>query len=111
MLPEEEFAAREARLAKEVFLLGEQNARLEDQVHSLSRENRNQIELLRRMKHEHEAEVGSVIRQHQVRVSRVIVCAHHVTVITVQLALFVVQKLSLPSFEFLAVSHCTQTSA
>lgn len=70
MLPEDESAAREARLAKEVFLLAEQNERLEDQVRSLSRENRNQIELLRRMKHEHDAEVGSVIKQHQVGGSR-----------------------------------------
>lgn len=70
MLPEDESAAREARLAKEVFLLAEQNERLEDQVRSLSRENRNQIELLRRMKHEHDAEVGSVIKQHQLEASR-----------------------------------------
>ena len=70
MFPEEEMAARETKLTNEVFFLGEQNERLEDQVRSLTRENRSQIELLRRMKHEHEAEIASLIKQHQSEASR-----------------------------------------
>ena len=70
MLPEEEFAAREVKMAKEVFLLGEQNERLEDQVRNLSKENRVQIDLLRRMKQEYEVEIGSLVKQHQSEAAR-----------------------------------------
>ena len=67
---EDELAARDAKLKNEVFMLGEQNERLEDQVRNLTKENRSQIELLRRMKHEHEAEIGSLMKKHQSEASR-----------------------------------------
>ena len=70
VLPEEEVVAREARLTKELFVLGEQNERLEEQVRHLTRENRNQIDLLRRMKHEYSLEVESVVKQNKIEASR-----------------------------------------
>lgn len=70
MFQEDEMAARETKLKKEVFMLGEQNERLEEQVRNLTKENRSQIELLRRMKHEHEAEIGSLMKKHQSEASR-----------------------------------------
>ena len=70
VLPEDEVMARENRLTKELFALGEQNERLEDQVKNLTRENRAQIELLRRMKHEYSMEVESVVKQNKLEASR-----------------------------------------
>lgn len=70
VLPEDEVKAREARLTKELFVLGEQNERLEDQVKNLTRENRDQIDLLRRMKQEYAMEVESVVKQNKVEASR-----------------------------------------
>lgn len=70
VVPEEEVMAREARLTKELFVLGEQNERLEEQVKNLTRENRAQIELLRRMKHEYSVEVESVVKQNKIEASR-----------------------------------------
>ena len=70
LLPEEEVMAREGRLTKELFVLGEQNERLEEQVKNLTRENRAQIELLRRMKHEYSMEVESVVKQNKIEASR-----------------------------------------
>lgn len=70
MLPEDECAMREAKLAKEVFLLGEQNEQLQENVRNLMNENRSQIDLIRRMKHEHEAEIASLIKKNQSDASR-----------------------------------------
>lgn len=70
MIPEVECATREAKLAREVFMLGEQNEHLEEQVRNLLRENRTQIDLMRRMKHEHEAEIGSLLKKNQMEASR-----------------------------------------
>ena len=72
VLPEEEVVARETRLTKELFVLGEQNERLEDEVKSLTRQNRAQIELLRRMKHEYSMEVESVVKQNKIEASRLV---------------------------------------
>ena len=65
-----EVMAREAGLTKELFVLGEQNQRLEEQVKNLTKENRTQIELLRRMKHEYSMEVESVVKQNKIEASR-----------------------------------------
>lgn len=70
VFPEDEVIAREARLTKELFVLGEQNQRLEDQVKCLTKENRAQIELLRRMKQEYSMEVESVVKQNKLEASR-----------------------------------------
>ena len=70
VLPEDEVMAREARLTKELFVLTEQNKQLEEQVKNLTRENRAQIELLRRMKHEYSMEVESVVKQNKIEASR-----------------------------------------
>ena len=70
VFPEDEVIARESRLTKELFVLGEQNQRLEEQVKSLTKENRSQIELLRRMKHEYSMEVESVVKQNKIEASR-----------------------------------------
>ncbi len=70
MLPEDECALREAKLAREVFLLGEQNEQLQETVRNLTAENRSQIDLVRRLKHEHEAEIASLIKQSQSEASR-----------------------------------------
>ena len=72
VFPEDEVIARESRLTKELFVLGEQNQRLEEQVKSLTKENRSQIELLRRMKHEYSMEVESVVKQNKIEASRYI---------------------------------------
>ncbi len=70
MMPEDECAMREAKLAREVFLLGEQNEQLQEAVRNLSGENRSQIDLIRRMKQEHEAEITSLIKQCHMDASR-----------------------------------------
>ncbi len=70
VFPEDEVIARESRLTKELFVLGEQNQRLEEQVKCLTKENRAQIELLRRMKHEYSMEVESVVKQNKTEASR-----------------------------------------
>ena len=70
VFPEDEVIARESRLTKELFVLGEQNQQLEEQVKSLTKENRAQIELLRRMKHEYSMEVESVVKQNKIEASR-----------------------------------------
>ena len=69
-LPEAEVRAREAKLTKEIFQLGEHSEQLEEQVQLMSRENRAQIDLLRRMKHEHKAEVDSIVKKHQTEAAR-----------------------------------------
>lgn len=87
VLPEDEVMAREARLTKELFVLTEQNEQLEEQVKNLTRENRAQIELLRRMKHEYSMEVESVVKQNKIEASRWVGLAtcmntvHHSTLI------------------------------
>ena len=67
---EEEAHAREDKLTREVFMLGEQNSTLEQQVRNLSRLNRAQIDQMRRIKQECDAKVETVIRQHKVEASR-----------------------------------------
>ena len=70
VFPEDEVMAREARLTKELFVLGEQNQRLEEQVKNLTKQNRTQIELLRRRKHEYSMEVENVVKQNKIEASR-----------------------------------------
>jgi hypothetical protein len=67
---EEEVVAREKKLAKEVFSLGDENLRLEDQVRNLLQENKSQIELIRRMKKEHEVEIDSILRKNKTEAAR-----------------------------------------
>ena len=67
---EDELVARETKLAKEVFMLGGENTRLEDQVKSLLQENKSQIELIRRMKKEHELEVENLLRKNKTEAAR-----------------------------------------
>lgn len=67
---EDELVARENKLAKEVFCLGGENMRLEDQVRHLMHENRSQIELIRRMKKEHEIEVENLLRKNKTEAAR-----------------------------------------
>ncbi len=66
----EEALAREDKLTREVFILGEQNDSLEQQIKNLSRLNRAQIDQMRRMKHECESRIDEVIRQHKTEASR-----------------------------------------
>ena len=70
MPDEEAIAARESKLAKEVFSLGEENMKLEEQVQNLMHENRSQIEIMRRMKREQESEVNSLLRQNKSEAAR-----------------------------------------
>lgn len=67
---EEEALARENKLTREVFVLGEQNNALEQQVKNLSRLSRAQIDQMRRIKQECDVKVESVIRQHKIEASR-----------------------------------------
>ena len=67
---EEEAQAREAKLTREVFILGEQNDSLEQRVRDLSRLNRKQIDQMRRMKQECEMKVEAIVRQHKTEASR-----------------------------------------
>lgn len=67
---EDEAHAREDKLTREVFTLGEQNGALEQQVRNLSRLNRAQIDQMRRIKQECDARVDSIIRQHRTEASR-----------------------------------------
>lgn len=71
---EEEAHAREDKLTREVFMLGEQNESLEQQVRNLSRLNRAQIDQMRRVKQECESRIESILRQHKTEASRYI---HH----------------------------------
>ena len=67
---EEEALAREGKLTREVFMLGEQNSVLEEQVRNLSRLNRAQIDQMRRIKQECDVKVDGILRQHKVEASR-----------------------------------------
>ncbi len=67
---EEEAQSREAKLTREVFILGEQNEALEDQVRNLSKQNRVQIDQMRRLKMEADMKVEGVIKQHKLEASR-----------------------------------------
>jgi len=67
---EEEAQSREAKLTREVFILGEQNEALEEQVRNLSKLNRAQIDQMRRLKLECDTKVESVIKQQKVEASR-----------------------------------------
>lgn len=67
---EEEAHAREDKLTREVFMLGEQNSTLEQQIKNLSRLNRAQIDQMRRMKQECDAKIEGVVRQHKTEASR-----------------------------------------
>jgi hypothetical protein len=67
---EEEALAREDKLTREVFTLGEQNNVLEEQVRNLSRLNRAQIDQMRRIKQECDAKIEGILRQHKVEASR-----------------------------------------
>lgn len=67
---EEEAQSREAKLTREVFILGEQNEALEEQVRNLSKLNRAQIDQMRRLKMEADIKVENVIKQHKVEASR-----------------------------------------
>ena len=67
---EEEALARESKLTREVFILGEQNSTLEEQVRNLSRLNRAQIDQMRRIKQECDAKIENFLRQHKMEASR-----------------------------------------
>lgn len=67
---EEEAQAREDKLTREVFMLGEQNNVLEEQVKNLSRLNRAQIDQMRRIKQECDLKIENFLRQHKVEASR-----------------------------------------
>ena len=67
---EEEALAREDKLTREVFMLGEQNSALEEQVRNLSRLNRAQIDQMRRIKQECDARTEGILRQHKIEASR-----------------------------------------
>lgn len=67
---EDELVARETKLAKEVFSLGGENSRLEDQVRNLVQENRSQIELIRQMKREHELEIENILKKNKTEAAR-----------------------------------------
>lgn len=66
----DEVAIKEEKMTRELFQLSQQVSSLEDQVYNLSRENKVQIEQMRRMKHEHELEIADILRQHQTEASR-----------------------------------------
>lgn len=67
---EEEALAREDKLTREVFMMGEQNSVLEEQVRNLSRLNRAQIDQMRRIKQECDVKIEGILRQHKVEASR-----------------------------------------
>ena len=67
---EDEALAREDKLTREIFTLGEQNGALERQVKNLSRLNRAQIDQMRRIKQECDIKLDGVIRQHKTEASR-----------------------------------------
>lgn len=67
---EDEAQMREAKLTREVFILGEQNEALEEQVKNLSRLSRAQIDQMRRMKQECDMKVDGIIKQHKTEASR-----------------------------------------
>ena len=67
---EDEAQGREAKLTREVFILGEQNESLEEQVRSLSKLNHAQIDQMRRLKLECDTKVEGIIKQQKVEASR-----------------------------------------
>ena len=62
---EEEIAHREAKLMNEIFALGDENARLEEKIKHLQKENRSQIDLLRRAKQEQKGELENIVKQNK----------------------------------------------
>lgn len=70
-IPDEQgMARREAKLMKEVFDLGEDIMKLEEQNRHLSNESRSQIEQIRKMKQEHKAEIDHILRQTKIDAAR-----------------------------------------
>ena len=67
---EEEAQLREAKLTREVFILGEQNEALEVQLKNLSRLNVVQIDQMRRLKLECDSKVEGIIKKHKTEASR-----------------------------------------
>ena len=67
---EDEALARENKLTREIFMLGEQNGALERQVKNLSRLNRAQIDQMRRIKQECDSKIDGILRQHKTEASR-----------------------------------------
>ncbi len=67
---EDEALAREAKLTREIFMLGEQNSSLEQQVRNLSRLNRAQIDQMRRIKQESDIKIEGILRKHKTEASR-----------------------------------------
>lgn len=67
---EEEAQMREAKLTREVFILGEHNESLEEQVKNLSKLSRTQIDQMRRLKLDCDMKVEAIIRQHKTEASR-----------------------------------------
>lgn len=70
MVPEGECRRREHRITSEMFRLNDLNQQLEEQVRNLTRENRTQIDQIRRMRHEHAMELQGIVHQHQAEASR-----------------------------------------
>lgn len=67
---EEAAQLREAKLTREIFVLGEQNESLEVQVKNLSRLNHIQIDQMRRVKMECNVTIEGIIKKHKTDASR-----------------------------------------
>lgn len=67
---EDDALAREEKLTREIFMLGEQNSSLEQQVKNLSRLNRAQIDQMRRIKQECDAKIEGILKKHKTEASR-----------------------------------------
>ena len=62
---EDILTAKITQLTKDIFALNEYNSRLEEQTRLLTQENHDKIELMRRMKKEHEARLEALVKQYK----------------------------------------------
>ena len=62
---EDILTAKITQLTKDIFALNEHNSKLEEQTRLLTQENHDKIELMRRMKKEHEARLEALVKQYK----------------------------------------------
>jgi len=62
---EDILTARITQLTKDIFALNDHNSKLEEQVKHLTQENHEKIELMRRMKREHESRLENLVKQYK----------------------------------------------
>ena len=67
---EDPSSAREAKLAREVFMRSEENEQIRDQMRLLKEENKDLLDQIRRLNAKHESEMSSMLKQSKLEAAR-----------------------------------------